>query len=151
MDLQPLLPKLVPKAIAWAKSQSEHIRSTGFSLNEKGLALARQVGVARPELVRVRYVSQLPVPDDPLLRDVALASGLLGPGMVGLTLGHGIYIVEGHGHVRLMSHELRHVHQYEAFGSIEAFMPVYLAQIAGVGYRDAPLEQDARAHEMHAA
>ncbi|NNU42426.1 hypothetical protein [Ramlibacter montanisoli] len=148
MDLQPLLPELVPKAIAWAKIQSEHIRSTGYSLNEKGFAIARQVGVLSPELVRVRYVSQLPVPDDPELRKVALGTGLLGPGMVGLTLGHGIFVVDGYGDVRLMSHELRHVQQYEAFGSIEAFMPVYLAQIASVGYRDAPLEQDARAHEV---
>lgn len=29
-------------------------------------------------------------------------------------------------------------------------MPMYLAQIASVGYHDAPLEQDARAHEVHA-
>lgn len=149
MDLQQLLPTLVPRAIAWATSQAELIRTTGFSLNENGLALAQQVGVTRPELVRVRYVPQLPIPDDPLLRDVASGSGLLGPGMVGLTLGHGIFIVDGYGDMRLMSHELRHVHQYERLGSIEAFMPVYLAQIAAVGYRDAPMEQDARAHEVH--
>jgi hypothetical protein len=51
---------------------------------------------------------------------------------------------------RLLSHECRHVHQYEAHGSIAAFLPVYLEQIATVGYRNSPLEQDARAHEVDA-
>lgn len=150
MDLQSLLPMLVPKAIVWAKTHAEHIGATGFSLNENGIALARRVGVAKPKLVKVKYVPALPVPDDPLLKDIALRTGLLGPGMVGLTLGHSIYIVTGHENFRLMSHELRHVQQYETFGSIDAFMPAYLAQIAAFGYRDAPLEQDARAHEVHA-
>lgn len=148
MDLHALLPVLVPKAITWAKSQSEYIRQTGFSLTQQGIALAKQVGVAKPELVRVKYVTQLPLPDDPLLQQVALATGLLGPGMVGLTLGHGIFIVDGYGDVRLMSHELRHVQQYEIHGGIDGFMPLYLAQVASAGYRDAPLEQDARAHEI---
>ena len=150
MDLQALLPIIVPKAIAWAQRQSEFILQTGFSLTEKGVTLATQVGVSKPGLVRIHYVSELPLPDDPVLREVAQHTGLIGPGMIGLTLGHGIFIVDGHGDARLISHELRHVHQYEQYGGIDAFMPVYLAQIASVGYRDAPLEQDARAHEIHA-
>ena len=57
-----------------------------------------------------------------------------------------------HGFVtnRLVSHELRHVHQYEAAGSIAAFLPVYLAQIVSVGYEQAPFELDARHHERDA-
>lgn len=51
--------------------------------------------------------------------------------------------------MRLISHELRHVQQYESFGGIETFMPVYLGQIASVGYRDAPLDQDAHVFEVH--
>jgi hypothetical protein len=50
---------------------------------------------------------------------------------------------------RLVSHELRHVHQYETAGSIAAFLGVYLAQIATVGYDNAPLEPDAIRHERH--
>jgi len=80
----------------------------------------------------------------------ALGTGLLGPGMVGLTLGYGVYICRGHGTVRLLSHEFRHVYQYERAGSIAAFLPVYLHQIATVGYYNAPFEIDARAHERSA-
>jgi hypothetical protein len=68
--------------------------------------------------------------------------------MVGLTLGHSIFICRGHQTRRLLSHELRHVHQYEAHGSIAEFLPVYLQQIAEVGYANAPFEIEARAHEQ---
>lgn len=149
MDLQTLLPILVPKAIAWAQEQSHLILRNGVSLTAKEKTLAAQVGIAKPELVRILYVSELPMPEDPLLREVADATGLIGPNMAGLTLGYGIFIVERYNNVRLISHELRHLQQYESFGGIEAFMPVYLAQIAGVGYDDAPLERDARAFEVH--
>jgi hypothetical protein len=47
----------------------------------------------------------------------------------------------------LLSHECRHAYQYETYGSIAAFLPVYLDQIASVGYLDAPFEQDARTNE----
>jgi hypothetical protein len=48
----------------------------------------------------------------------------------------------------LLSHELRHVYQYEAAGSIAAFLLNYLWQIATAGYEECPLELDARAHEV---
>ena len=71
--------------------------------------------------------------------------------MVGLTLGYGVYVCHGHGSIRLLSHEFRHVYQYEHAGSIAAFLPAYLQQIVTVGYNNAPLEVDARAHErLHA-
>lgn len=94
MDIQTLLPLLVPKAIAWALKQSHLILRSGVSLNEKGTALATHVGVAKPGLVRIQYVSELPMPEDPLLREVADATGLIGPNMAGITLGYGIFIVE---------------------------------------------------------
>ena len=71
--------------------------------------------------------------------------------MVGLTLGYGIFIVSGHYTVRLISHECRHVYQYETLGSIDKFLPVYLQQIVEFGYAGAPLEVDARAYETHSA
>jgi hypothetical protein len=43
------------------------------------------------------------------------------------------------------------VHQYEAAGSIAAFLPLYLQQIVLYGYERAPFEVDARAHERDVA
>ena len=49
---------------------------------------------------------------------------------------------------RLLSHECRHVFQYEQAGSIALFLPLYLDAIVRVGYENCPFEQDARAHEL---
>lgn len=147
VDLRAALPVLVPKATAWAEAQQAHILEVGQPLNEQLLALAGSVGVLHPERIRIAEVARLPLPDDNDLRQAALATGLLGPGMMGLTLGYGVYICHGHGTFRLLSHEFRHVHQYEHAGSIAAFLPAYLQQIVTVGYHNAPFEVDARAYE----
>lgn len=144
------LPILLPKAIDWATARSDEILSYGKPLSETGIKLAEAVGVSQPERIRISAVPELPLPEDAELRSVALETGLLGPSMIGLTLGYGIYVCVGHIDNRLISHECRHVHQYEAAGSIENFLPIYLQQIAIHGYHDAPLEIDAREHELHA-
>ena len=147
-NLLSVLPQLLPSAIAWAEEQSERTQKTGQPLDTTGLALAARVGVQHPERIRTQLVDALPLPEEPALRQAALATGLLGPGMIGLTLGYSIFIVRGYMGRRLVSHECRHVYQYETHGSIAAFLPVYLQQIATVGYQNAKFEQDARAHEI---
>lgn len=148
VDLQAALPHLLPKAIAWAEIRAAETARTGIPLIEPRLAIARSVGVTRPELIRISMVPRLPQPEDAELLLVAQQTGLLGPNMAGLTLGHAIYICHGQDSIRLISHECRHVHQYEQAGSIAAFLPQYLRQIATVGYANAPFEIDARAHEL---
>lgn len=96
-----------------------------------GLSLAARVGVQHPERIKPRSR-----PD------------CLDPGLIGLRWAISIFIVRGYMGNRLVSHECRHVYQYEIHGSIAAFLPVYLLQIATVGYLNAPFEQDARAHEL---
>ena len=150
-DLESQLPSLLPAAVAWVTAQSNRILESGSPLDETGLRLARAVGVSQPEKIRVSVVPKLPLPDDPELQSVAVETGLLGPQMIGVTFGYGIYVRKGHVSNRLISHECRHVYQYEAAGSIDAFLPVYLHQIATVGYHDAPFEIDARQHELDIA
>jgi len=150
MDLTTLL-QLLPQAIAWAQFQADHVAALGTPLTDNLLAVAQRVGVRKPELIRVKRVDHIPLPADPLLRKAARRAGLLGPNTLGLTLGYGIFIVSGHDTVRLLSHEFRHVYQYETLGSIDKFLPVYLQQIVDFGYADAPLEVDAREYEMHSA
>jgi hypothetical protein len=141
---------LLPRAVAWAEAQSNIVLATGNPLKPSGLELARSVSVAKPEKIRIGVVDRLPLPTDTTLRDAAVQTGLLGPSMIGLTLGYAVLICRGHeASQRLLSHEFRHVHQYEAAGSIAAFLPGYLQQIVTFGYLNAPLEGDARANEYH--
>ena len=141
---------LVPLAVEWAERVSEEGAATGGALDARGVEIARLVGVMQPERVRIAMPESMPFPVDPDLRAAAIETGLLGPTMAGLTLGHTIFVRPGPPTVRLLSHELRHVAQYEAAGSIAAFLPAYLAQVLHFGYHDAPYEVDARSHEMGA-
>jgi hypothetical protein len=149
-NLRAALPGLVPKAIALAEETADEISRTGIALDGYGLSIARRVGVINPELIRIALVEQLPLPSDPELQQAAITTGLLGPHMAGVTLGHSICICRPHNSIRLLSHECRHVHQYEMAGSIAGFLPTYLLQIVDFGYANAPLELDARMHEIDA-
>ncbi len=149
IDIAAALPTLLPRAIAWAEAEERRILSQGRPLTDIEIQLSRAVGVKRPERVRICAMLPLPMPEDPELRAAALETGLLGPGTVGLTLGYGIYVASGHATARLVSHECRHVHQYEVAGSIAAYLPQYLLQIVQVGYQNAPFEVDARNWERH--
>jgi hypothetical protein len=147
-DLGAMLPSLLPRAIAWAQAQAAAGAATGQALNGNSLAIARNVGVLHPEQIRISTVGAMPLPQDPHLRLAAAHVGFLGPGTEGLTLGYSIFVVRGSESLRLLSHEFRHVYQYEVKGGIAGFLPVYLQQIVDFGYINAPLEIDARDHEV---
>ncbi len=149
MDLHLELPRLLPKAIEWAEKQANYTLQAGSPLFGQIINVAHRVGVRAPESIRIMFVQRLPWPDDPVLAAAANETGLLGPNIVGLTLGYAVFIVAGHETMRLISHECRHVHQYESYGGINGFLPIYLEQIIVYGYQDAPMEVDARNHEIH--
>ncbi|MCA8377787.1 hypothetical protein LGN22_02710 [Burkholderia cenocepacia] len=147
IDLADILPSALPAAVAWAEAEAARGLAQGEPLTPAQADDARTVGVAQPDRIRVMEVDRMPFPDTPTLAAIARDSGLLAPGTIGLTLGHAVYVLRGHDTRRLLTHEFRHVHQYEAAGSIGAFLARYLREIATVGYHDAPLEADARQHE----
>jgi len=151
IDLASELPVLLSRAVAWAEAEERQVLKTGACLTQAEHALAKSVGVTRPEQVRVQMVDAMPGPSDPMLQAAIRQTGMLGPETRGLTLGHAIFMRRGEQSWRLLSHELRHVYQYEHAGSTAAFLGVYLRQMLDYGYRDAPLEVDARAHEQTAA
>lgn len=146
LDLQ--TETILPAAIEWAERTATWAATRGRGLTSRGLTIAEKVGVERPGDVRLLIVDSLPVPEGEPLRSYALRSGLLGPDTQALTIGSAILVRKGALTTRVLSHELRHVHQYERFGSIEAFLWQYLRQIATFGYADAPLEREARLHEI---
>src|SRR4030042_5574479 len=95
MDLLAVLPQLLPGAIEGAQAQATHVAAVGLPLNESGHAVARRVGVRYPEQIRIKLVEQLPMPEDPMLKQAAIETGLLGPHMAGLTLGFSIFFCRG--------------------------------------------------------
>jgi hypothetical protein len=142
--------RLLPLAIDWVQAQELEVLASGRALTDVEVKLAVAVGVRHPDRVRLKFFTEIPQPNNPELRALGIQTGLLGPHIGGITFGHGIYIQEGQATNRLISHELRHVHQYEDAGSIAAFLGTYLEQIATVGYERAPLELDAQRQERDA-
>lgn len=148
MNLHTLLPVLLPHAIAWAETVAADVALRGTELDTAHLVDARTVGVHRPEHIRILLVDHMPQPPNIELQEAARQTGLLGPTTVGLTLGYAILIRRGYWSRRLLSHEFRHVFQYEQVGSLAAFLPKYLASIVHNGYWNCTFEQDARLHEL---
>jgi hypothetical protein len=142
------LPFLLPEAVAWVADMEHAGLRMGRPLAPWQTAEARDVGVCRPECVRICLVRTLPAPRNQELLAVAEMAGLAPGKAAGLTLGYSIYLQHVRaGQSRLLRHELRHVAQYESAGSNRAFLTDYLQQVARYGYRDAPLEIDARRYE----
>jgi hypothetical protein len=148
MDLLYQLQILLPLAIKWAEEHRDLIQREGASLSAGQIEFAKQVGVTKPEEVKILEISKIPIPENEKLSEAATQIGFLSEEMKGLTLDHSIYIRKGHNTTQLLSHELRHVYQYEAFGSLPEFLMEYLKQIVLVGYENSLLEQDARNHEI---
>lgn len=147
IDLAAALPTLLPKAVAWAERLAERALHEGTALDRTQSALAQRAGVRCAHRIRLRMVASIPAPEDAELRAAAHQAGLLGPNRIGLTLGYAVFLRRDFGaDETLLRHELRHVHQYECYGSIKAFLSVYLPQIVQFGYAHAPLEIDANAH-----
>jgi hypothetical protein len=147
-ELVAQLPTLAPRVVAWAqRMEAESVRA-GLPLTPALQQLARDVGVRDVARVRVVSVDRVPMPEEAPLRAAAMQAGLSQETASGITLGYAIYVRRGEGHdVRLLSHELRHVAQYESAGGIPAFLARHLEDLARVGYEDSPFEVDARAHE----
>ena len=134
---------LLPLACAWAAAQEQRILATGEALSELMLGRARQVGVKQPERVRLLYVPEIPIPEDPVLRAATLQTQFLSPRTRGLTLRYGIFIREDcRDDPTMVIHELGHTAQYERMGGFESFLRQYLFECLTIGYPEAPMEQE---------
>jgi hypothetical protein len=137
---------LLPLACDWAAAQEQRILATGEELSDTMLTDARLVGVAAPERVRLLYVSEIPIPDEPALRAAVEETQFLSPLTRGLTLRYGIFIRSDYRSDRpMVIHELGHTAQYERLGGFEPFLRQYLFECLTIGYPEAPMEQEVTA------
>jgi hypothetical protein len=138
----------MPATLAWARGLSAAVLAQGKPLSSWQTADAVEVGVLRPDAVRILRVPVLPQPDCPHFCSLATQSGLDLGGSAGMALGYAVLICHrALGDRRVLRHQFRHVAQFEQSGDLEQFLDTYLAQMLQYGYRDAPFEVDARRHE----
>jgi len=142
------VPQLAALAADWAERFAAESVAAGRALTQGEKAIARRVGVKDPSKVRIRVVDVLPAPGDPRLVAAAGRIGLMPQSASGMTLGYAVLLTRGkEADARLLSHELRHVAQYEAHGGIRPFLALHIPHLVQFGYDDSPFERDARAHE----
>jgi len=142
------LPVLIPRVVAWAEEQSSRAIATGAPIPVDLARMATEVGVRVPGEIRLVVVDEIPLPDEPALKAAAGKVGLSQSWAAGLTLGYAVFVRKGYEKdPRILSHEFRHVAQYEACGGVGAFMALHLGHLAELGYEASPFEVDARAHE----
>lgn len=102
------------------------------------------VGVRNTDAVRVVW-GYLPKPEEGSEHFMRMIGILFGDGLNGLALGHCIFLPSQDAvDDESLAHELRHVKQFEDFGSIDAFIEAYADQVNRYGYENSGLEQDAR-------
>jgi hypothetical protein len=146
------LPVMLPRVVAWAEKLSTEGHAAGALLTAGQLEIARGSGVREPSSIRLVVVDRIPLPEEPALKAAALQVGLSAASAAGMTIGYTVVVRRGYeGSTRLLSHEFRHVAQYEAAGGIRPFLAKHLADLAAYGYEDSPFEVDARAHERDGA
>lgn len=127
-------------ACAWIENQEKLILKQGVPLNDRQLSDARQIGVVKPERVRLLPVKEMPREN--------LPSNLIwfvNPDAYGLTARYGIFIrIDLIVNARLIAHELVHTKQYERLGGIEAFLRKYLIECCvSPGYDNSEMEREA--------
>jgi hypothetical protein len=145
------LPGMLPRVTNWAREQETISLMAGKPLARWQVEDARQVGVQRPERVRLLYVDAIPLPLDGQVRLAAARTGLICMESVGATFGYAVLILRGCvGLRRVLRRQLRHVAQMERVGSSVGFLAEYLRQITFFGLTEAPFYVDAAAHETPA-
>lgn len=102
---------------------------------------ATDVGVKKPEFVRILPVPRIPTPGSWFTRLLRIFT----EGPTGMAVNYGIYLEASQAtNPSLLVHELTHVAQFERLGGIEAFLKEYITQCVRDGYWDSELEQEAR-------
>ena len=142
--LLPLLPILTPIAAAWVASQERLILRDGVSLTPREMAIASEIGIERPDRIRLLCVDRVPQPGGGILGAAARAARLHTDEAAGMAMRYGIFIrADGWRDSSLIAHELVHTQQYERLGGLAPFLRQYLGECLTGGYLASPLEEEA--------
>lgn len=140
-----LVKATLPLGTRWIRKQEAAILREGRPLREWERLWAENVGVRRPEEVRILPVPRVPTPGQSLLGMLNRVFGFLSEGPTGMAVNYGIYLEASQAtNPSLLVHELTHVAQFERLGGVEPFLKEYLTQCVLDGYWESDLEQEAR-------
>ncbi|MGC8560954.1 MAG: hypothetical protein ACP5O1_09780 [Phycisphaerae bacterium] len=113
-------------------------------MTDQERADAIQMGVQKPDSIRIAVVDELPKPSAEL-KLLAEQLRILTPTTISLTYSHLIVIKRSApNHDELVQHGLVHALQIERCGSVQAFLREYLEQCLEYGCENCPMELEVR-------
>ncbi|MBU2978793.1 hypothetical protein [Alteromonas sp. C1M14] len=137
---------LIPQYVDWAYETERNGLELGVPLNSRELALAADIGIQKPEKVRIVHVDEVPFPyENFALKTLGEALGFIGEGIINnaQVFGYSIYVRNGYELNRpKLAHELVHVLQIERT-SLDYIIIKHFSDLAEYGYDKAPLEVEA--------
>lgn len=141
--------------IDWAQTIEAQGQNIGIALTPEQMALAAEIGIKKPEKVRLVFVDEVPFPkDNAEARAIGEKFGFIGSGITNnaQAFGYTIWVRKGFDLSRpRLAHELIHVLQIERSQNFALYAKQYLSELAQYGHDNAPLEVEAyRANEMYA-
>lgn len=135
------------KYIDWASSIETEGQQRGTPLTSEQIELAREVGINRPQDVRLIFVDTVPFPtDDEAMRKVGEDLGFIGPDVINnaQAFGYTIWVRNGFTLDRpSLAHELVHVAQIERSANFGAYVKQYMMELLEHGHTEMPLEIEA--------
>lgn len=141
-----LVSQLIGQYIDWAADIENSGRQQGIALSTAQQVIAREVGVAAPEQVRLIYLPAVPFPlDNPGLKLLGESLGFIGPGIVNnaQVFGYAIYVRDGFVlNTPKLAHELVHVRQIEQ-SSFQSITLWHLWDLVWYGYEHSRIETEA--------
>lgn len=149
-ELQEKVDRFFPAALSWFSETEAALHPLGRTLTDRERAKATELGVRRPEDVRILVLKKFPVPSDPELKKEAQHFGLGSFFEGGRTMGHVIMLKPRLAeNWPVIVHELVHVSQFDKVGR-EAFLRRYITEYEMLGYARAPMELEAFAKQKEA-
>lgn len=135
--------------VRWANIIEAEGQQLGMPLTSNQIELASDIGIKRPEKVRIIFVDDVPFPkENEDMREMGEALGFIGSGVINnaQAFGYTIWVRNGYTLDRpSLAHELVHVMQIERKGDFGAFVKQYMMQLLKHGHMDMPLEIEAYA------
>lgn len=136
----------------WVVSIEAEGQERGSPLTPAQREMATEIGIERPDKVRLVLVDAVPFPtEDAAMREIGEKLGFIGPGVVNnaQAFGYTIWVRDGFVLDRPgLAHELVHVWQIERSADFAAYLQEYMGQLRRHGHEDMPLEIEAYAANL---
>lgn len=137
--LAPKVENLLPRVLEWYTRVETELLPQGRLLSETEMKIARQLGVIRPERVRIIVLETFPMPEDRVLRAETKRYGLGSAAEGARAIGYVIMLKPRYAKSSMIiAHEPVHVSQHDRLGRA-AFLRRYITEMEMLGYFRSPL------------